>query len=118
MPQTLFDTADQATPFTNFAPTWAYIVAVVFGPFFPLGLGIATLFGWLWPSEKWRWGLWAALPVYPIYALLQARREGLLLGVIESLTSPAVLFYLVACCALAAWAARTKLSHLKRTETP
>lgn len=110
MPQTLFDNSE-AKPFAEYPPTWAYALAVILGAVFPLGLLLAPLCAWLWPSERWKWGLWATLAALPLYACAMAAQGGLLYGAVGALTSPAVLGYIVLACVLAYAASKVKISR-------
>ena len=66
-------------------PKYAYILGVIFGLLafvfpamfpisFPLALAIVYLilggiFGFIWPKESWRWGLWIVGPMIVLLSL-------------------------------------------------
>ena len=88
---------------SRYAPTWAYVVAIVGGLIFPFGLLCAALLAHKWPGIGWRWGLWSSVPAALLYLLRNIMLQGFTVGAVETLTSPALLGYLALCLALA-WA--------------
>jgi uncharacterized membrane protein HdeD (DUF308 family) len=108
MTQSLF-TDEMPKPFADYPPTWAYLLALVLGlvPF--SGIIAAPLLARRWPSPSWRWGLLtsalSALALFVTYV----QQSGPLVGAVETVTSPALLFVVALSCLLAWLVARARL---------
>src|SRR5688500_16869950 len=96
----LFTDAPPA-PFRDYPPTWAYVLALGLGLVPLSALGAAPRLARRWQSPGWTWGLWStALSVVAMFGASVAG-HGLIVGAVETLTSPALVFVVVASCVLA-----------------
>jgi hypothetical protein len=106
-----------------------YILAIVLGltvPFiftpemklFPIILGLiyflgGSLFGFLWPKESWRWGIWIVGPIIVLIGLSVLFAGGLEIFLKKDL--PMLILAIIAACLGSFLLARFKLSRAKRT---
>jgi hypothetical protein len=107
---------------------YAYTLAVVLGltiPFipemkpFPIILGIiylfgGSLFGFLWPKESWRWGVWIVGPIIVLMGLSVLFAGQLDIFLNKDL--PILLFSMICACSGSLLLARFKNSRIKVIE--